>query len=331
MTAGYVDLDVTLRLPAAPDDEGEARLIDAAVAGQLTAMVVSVDGASVVDDVSARAMASLVARGRDAGVAVIPAIAPLRDGSLSDIALAEHALHDLGVEQRVWRLRAPIDDALLLRRVGDLAAARGAVVIVNGLDKSLSASAIAWESPLATRMGLPAMPEQAEAIGIARVVEIAQLTGATFHIAGVSTAAGALAIERAPSVTGSVHAASLLFDEGLHERLPYDTRTRKSPPVPLPSSKNALIDAVRRDVLMVSSGHRFVTKRERDVEFVHAQPGGTSLSSSGHMLRKVFGDAFIANSYAKSPAALLHMPAPELPTLGAITPDDLSILLEVSQ
>jgi dihydroorotase len=325
---GFVDLDVTLRLPGAPDDEAPAALARRARDGGVDVVVVGVDGAAPVDGVGLASAAAML-RAASPTLLLIPAVQPLVGGQLADLgSLRWHAAIGSTIRP-VWRLLAPVDDALLLRRVGELARAHDAVVIVPSMDGGLAAGGIAIEGPIATRLGIPAMPEAAEAIGVGRLVEVARLTGARFHVVGVFTAAGARLIEQAAGlVTGSVRAPHLLLDETALLASRYDTAVLRSPPLPTSASRAVLVDAVRRGVLMVGSGHTFVPRRERDLELNRATPGGTSLSSTARLLRPLLGNDVLTAAWRDAPRRLLGLPpvTTSIPADGVVE-DDLSALV----
>jgi len=326
--SGFVDLDVTLRLPGAPDDEAPAALARRARDGGVDIVVVGVDGAAPVDGVGLASTAAML-RAASPTPLLIPAVQPLVGGQLTDLgSLGWHAA--IGAPVRpVWRLLAPVDDALLLRRVGELARAHNAVVIVPSVDGSLAAGGIAIEGPIATRLGIPGMPEAAETVGIGRLIEMARLTGASFHVVGVFTAAGVRLIEQAAGlVTGSVRAPHLLLDETALLASRYDTAVLRSPPLPTSASRAVLVDAVRRGVLMVGSGHTFVPRRERDLELSRATPGGTSLSSTARLLRPLLGDNVLTAAWRDAPRRLLGLPPATAPIpADGVVDDDLSALV----
>ncbi len=329
-----IDLDVTWRSPPAPDDESAAALVDAARAGGIGVVVVGVAGP---DDVgAARAAAgALSGAGAKAGVVVVPAFSPSVGDGLADLyALAEVSVSVSAINagRVVWRMRRPTNDALLLRRLGDLARAHDAVVMVPALDAGLADDAVAFEGPVATRFGLKGMPEAAEAIGVARVLEIAALTGGRFHLTGLATARGVAMLEGGgvDVVTGSVNAVHLLLDDEAWARRPYDGRLLQRPPLPTAASRQALVDAVTRGVVMVASGHRAVRKRERDLEIGKASAGGTALRSAFHMLRERFGDDVVDVAARVAPARVLGVAVPPTESAGTVVDvdDDLRVLVK---
>jgi dihydroorotase len=315
---GFCDLGASLRFPRAPDEERIHDLILAARRGGVATVVVGVAGQAPVDN--ARFQAACAALAGQGGVRVVPAICPIHGGGLADVASIERPAAWAPVDGQgasawlvpdevrfIYRLPAPVDDAVLLRRVAETARARHALVITPSWDGALGAGAIAVEGAVATRLGLPAMPEAAEVIGLTRILAIARLTGARFHIAGVFTAEGAalLASSGNDRVTGSVFSSHLLLDETALLVRRYDTRFLRQPPLPTAASRHALIDAVKAGTLLVSSGHAHVPHRERDLEAVRATPGGTALASTARLLRPLLGDDVLVRAFGAGPARCL--------------------------
>ena len=334
----FIDLCATLRLPRAPDEEDARTLAAAARAGGFSVVVVSPRGQEAVDVDSLGALIRVLdVAAATSGVCLVPALAPLLGTELSDIVSMMKSL-PTGTP-RVLRLRAAVDDALLLSRIGAVAAAAGAVVVVPSFDASLMRGAVAVEGSTATRLGLPCVPEASEHIAISRIIEVTRLTGARFHIAGVFSARGAALIEGAAGdglVSGSVFASHLLVDDTALLALRYDTRLLMRPPVPTASSRAALLAAVKAGVLMVATGHHAVPKRERDLEMTRATPGLTSLASTGRLLSALLGRSELLRALSSGPAAVLGLPVtPQPAEANGNESDDLSRLVtlvaEVSQ
>jgi dihydroorotase len=322
--SGFVDLDAVLRLPGAPDDERPDELARAAQRGSVSVVVVGIDGQAPTDDVSLGAVAALL-RTASITTTLIPAVSPLEDGQLADLGSLRwrRALESVPTRP-VWRLREPVDDALLLRRIGELARAHDALVLVPSVDASLSAGAVAVEGVVATRLGLPALPEAAEAIALARLVEIARLTGGRFHVLGVWTGAGAAIIERSDGlVSGSVRPTHLLVDESALLQHRYQTQLLRWPPLPTASSREGLVQAVARGSLLIGSGHTAVPRRERELEMTRATPGGTALSSTARLLLPLFGADVLRAAWRDGPRRLLGLPAVDAPlSFSAAEADD---------
>jgi dihydroorotase len=348
-TPGFCDLGASLRFPRSPDEESIRDLVAAARAGGVGTVVVSVVGQAPVDNAGFQAACAAL-RGEH-GVRVIPAVCPVRGDGLADVVSIERPAAWLGRDSSssasstsgasswlipgearfVYRLAKPVDDTVLLRRVAETARARQALLIVPSFDGVLAQGAVAVEGPVATRLGLPGMPEAAEVVGISRILAVARLTGARIHIAGVFTADGAalLAQTAHERVTGSVFASHLLLDDTALLQHRYDTRFLQMPPLPTPSSREALLAAVKTGTLLVASGHSHVPRRERELEPVRATPGGTSLASTARLLLPLLGQEVLQRAFATGPTHCLGDEASrlqEVPEAVAqdVTDDDLA-------
>ncbi len=89
----------------------------------------------------------------------------------------------------------------MMLRVMQYAAMLGLPVIAHAEDAGLTGEAVATAGEMATRLGLPSAPAEAEALAIARDIALAEMAGAHLHIRQVTTAAG-LDLVRAAKARG---------------------------------------------------------------------------------------------------------------------------------
>ncbi|MFZ8472053.1 dihydroorotase, partial [Staphylococcus aureus] len=75
------------------------------------------------------------------------------------------------------------------------------VVVTHAEDAGITGSAVATAGEIATRLGLPSAPAEAEALAVARDIALAELTGARVHFRQVTTAR-ALDLVRAAKARG---------------------------------------------------------------------------------------------------------------------------------
>ena len=90
-----------------------------------------------------------------------------------------------------------IADALVMRRVLSYARNFDLLVVQHPEEPSLAGAGEVNEGEIATRLGLAAIPPAAEVIMIERDLRLVEITGARYHAAHLSTAAGVEAIRRA--------------------------------------------------------------------------------------------------------------------------------------
>jgi dihydroorotase len=309
---GLVDMHCHLRLPPRPDEQSERGLAAEAHVGGFRVVVVHITPA-IVDRISMTSAQQALQHHGIEGVTLLAAVDGIAGDELADIASAFGAAPPS--MPRVVRL-PPHKDTVLVRRVLETARACDALVIAEPLDVTMAEGAVAFEGPIATRLGLAAMPDAAESIAVATLTELVRVTGARVHFAGIATGRGLALVETALSegldVSASVHATHLLLDDTALLAHRYDTRLRLHPPLPRASDRSMLVEAVRRGIVTISTGHRWVPQRERDLEIDKATPGARMLMATLPALRTVFDDSVLQEALSLRPAALLGIvpPAP---------------------
>ena len=84
--------------------------------------------------------------------------------------------------------RHPLANNLVQRRAMDYAAGQQALVVIQPIDPDLLGNGCANEGAIATRMGLPSIPEAAETAALAKDIELVAQTGARTHFGQLSCA-----------------------------------------------------------------------------------------------------------------------------------------------
>ena len=84
-----------------------------------------------------------------------------------------------------------------MRRTLDYAKDFDALIVHSTEDPELAGSGVMNEGEVSSRLGLPGIPASAEIIMLKRDVELAELTGARYHAAQISTAASLGVVRRA--------------------------------------------------------------------------------------------------------------------------------------
>ncbi|MEY4055763.1 MAG: hypothetical protein RL519_1098, partial [Pseudomonadota bacterium] len=130
---------------------------------------------------------------------VHPLAAATKD--LAGTELAELALMRDAGARAVSTGRRWIADSGVMHRLLSYCAMLELVVVTHAEDAGLAGTAVATAGEMATRLGLPSAPAEAEALAVARDIALAELTGARLHFRQVTTAA-ALALVRAAKARG---------------------------------------------------------------------------------------------------------------------------------
>lgn len=246
---------------------------------------------------------------------VHPLAAATKD--LAGAELAELALMRDAGARAVSTGRRWIGDSGVMHRLLSYCAMLGLVVVTHAEDAGLTGSAVATAGEMATRLGLPSAPAEAEALAVARDIALAELTGARLHLRQVTTAT-ALNLVRAAkargvAVTAGVTPAhALLSDVAVGD---FRTFTRLSPPLRAESDRQAVLAALADGTIdVMSSGHDPRGPEDKRLPFADAEPGmagaETLLPLTLGLVRDgVFDTARAFALLAGNPAALLGVNA----------------------
>lgn len=175
-----------------------------------------------------------------------------------------------------------VTDAAVMRRAMEYARTFDLPVIQHAEDHTLTQGALMHEGPLATRMGLKGWPRVAEDSIVARDVMLAELTGARYHVAHVSSRGSVALIREAKSrglrVTAEVTPHHLLLtDEAV---IGYRTVCKVNPPLREPEDRDALIAALADGTIdCVATDHAPHTMAEKECEFAAAPFGMIGLET----------------------------------------------------
>jgi len=236
---------------------------------------------------------------------------------LNGSELAELALMRDAGGRGVSTGRQWIADSGLMLRLLQYAAMLDLVVVAHAEDSNLVGEAAATAGEMATRLGLPSAPAEAEALAIARDIALAEMAGARLHFRQVTTAAGfelvRAAKSRGVSVTcGITPAHFMLSDLATAE---FRTFARLSPPLRAEADRQAAIAAIGEGVVdVIASGHDPRGPEDKRLPFSDAEPGmagaETLLAMTMNLVRdEVIDTARAFTLLATNPAGLLGVNA----------------------
>ncbi|MFO7308283.1 MAG: dihydroorotase [Pseudomonadota bacterium] len=328
LAPGLVDMRAFVGEPGAEHRETLKTASEAAAAGGVTTVVCMPDTDPVVDEPSI--VDFLLRRARDTAIVNIHPAAALTKG-LEGREMTEFGLlMEAGAVAFTDGARS-VTNAQVMRRALTYARDFGALILHHTEDPDLVGSGVMNEGELATRLGLPGVPREAEIIMLERDLRLVQLTGARYHAAMVSCATSVALIERAKAeglpVTCGVSINNLTLNET--DIGDYRTFLKLSPPLRSEEDRLAVVDALARGVIdVVVSDHNPQDVETKRLPFAEAADGAVGLEtmlSAG--LRLVHaGHISLAGLFAamaSRPAALLGLPAGRL-AVGA--PADLILL-----
>lgn len=276
---GLVDARVFIGEPGAEHRETIASASRAAAAGGVTSIIMMPDTQPVIDDVALVEFVLRTAR-ETASVNVFPAAAITKE--LAGRELSEFGLlRDAGAAA-LTDGRHTIASALTMRRALTYARDMDLVVCHSTQDPELASSGVMNEGLLASWLGLPGIPREAEAMPLSRDLMLAALTGGHYHAAEISTAMSAAAIGRAKQEGHSVTAGVSINHLSLNENDVGEYRTffRLSPPLRAEEDRLAMVEALRDGTLdMIVSSHDPQDVDTKRLPFAEAAAGAIGLET----------------------------------------------------
>jgi dihydroorotase len=277
---GFIDLHTHLREPGAEYKETIASGAAAAVAGGWTS-VCAMPNTDPVNDSPAvtRFVIEQAQRAQLANVFPIGSITKGCGGKeLSEMGEMKNAgivaVSDDG---------HPVPNAGMMRRAMEYARGFNLTVVDHCQDVSLTAGGVMHEGRWSLILGLRGMPAAAEDVHVIRDCVLAKLTGASVHIAHVSTSGALDAVRRAKEMGLPVTCEVAphhwtLTDEALAE---YDTNTKMSPPLRSQNHVAALLEGLRDGTVdAIATDHAPHHADEKDLEFDQAPFGITGLETA---------------------------------------------------
>lgn len=294
---GFVDLHCHLREPGFEDRETVASGTRAAAAGGFTT-VCAMPNVRPTTDTGSDVEALLTIARRDAVVRVLPigTVTKRQEGQeLSEMAdMAAAGAVAFSDDGRMVRT------ASLMRRALEYSLLVGRPISDHCEDPDLVAGGVMNEGPLATRLGLPGVPREAEEVAVARDLALARLTGGRLHLAHLSTRCAVdqlwRARERGARVTAEVTPHHLLLTEAsvagdARGGPPYDTSARVNPPLRTAEDAESLVEALRQGMVDCiatdHAPHRWVDKA---CEFEDAAPGISGIETAFGLLMRLVHD-----------------------------------------
>ena len=195
----------------------------------------------------------------------------LEGNEIAEIALMREAGAKAVSTGRAW-----IADSGTMLRLLRYCAMLGMVVVTHAEDGGITGPAVATASEMATRLGLPSAPAEAEALAVARDIALAEMAGARLHIRQVTTKA-ALDLVRAAKTRGVAVTAGvtpahfMLSDNALAG---FRTFLRLSPPLRSEADRRAVIAAIADGTIdVIASGHDPRGPEDKRLPFADAEPG----------------------------------------------------------
>ena len=269
---GFIDLHAHLREPGQESSETIETGTRAAARGGFTA-VCSMPNTKPVND-NASVTRFVLDRAKATGAVRVWPIGAASLGSQGQAISEIAAMKEAGIVA-VSDDGKPIATAKLARQVMDYCRSLDLPVIEHAEDVSLAVGAVMREGVTSTRLGLLGMPAAAEAVCVARDVQLAELTGARLHVAHLSAKASLEQVRSAKSrglrVTCEVtpHHFTLIDED-----VSYDSRFKMNPPLAAREDRAALLEGLADGTVdAIATDHAPHEPALKDVEFDRAPFG----------------------------------------------------------
>ena len=178
--------------------------------------------------------------------------------------------------------KQPLASNLVQRRAMDYAAGEGALVIIQPLDHDLLGDGCAHEGAIATRLGLPAIPEAAETAALARDIVLVEQTGVRTHFGQLSCARSVEMLRRAKDKGLPISADCAIHQLFLtdHDIGDFNSNVLTIPPLRSQYDRDALREAVAEGIIdCLCSDHQPHEVDAKLKPFPSAQPGISGLDT----------------------------------------------------
>ena len=314
---GLLDLCARLREPGEEHKASIASETRAAASGGITRMVCPPDTFPVIDT---PAMARMIQdRAAACGFTRVHPLGALTTDlggqRLADMAL----LMDAGCVGLSNGVQA-VENTLVMRRAMQYASTYGLPVFVSPRDPWLQGNGVVHEGAVSTRLGLPAIPEAAETVGVARDLALIETSGARAHFDLLSSARAvemiAEAKRRGLPVTAGVAIHHLHWNE--QHIGAFDTRYKVFPPLRTERDQLALIHGVSEGAIgVICSDHQPQGTDAKLAPFAEADPGISGVDTLLAMTLKLVHQGQLPLSTAiaaltTNPAAIIGIDAGHL-------------------
>lgn len=310
---GLIDMHVHLREPGFEYKESIETGCRAAVHGGITSVCAMPNTRPVNDN--RQVTEFMIQKAREAGYAKVYPAASISLGSKGQ-ALAEYGeLKDAGAVA-LTDDGLPVDNAQMMRRALEYAKTFDLPIISHCEDMALVAGGCMNEGVVATRLGLPGIPNLSESIMVARDIGLCEITESRLHIAHVSTEESVAVIREAKKRGIRVTAETAphyftLTDEAVKD---YDTHAKMNPPLRSEKDRQAIREGLADGTLdVIATDHAPHSPLEKQVEFIQAANGIIGLETSLPLSLALVYEGVLTLSdmlakMTKNPASILGIP-----------------------
>jgi len=314
LAPGLIDMLVFSGEPGHEHRETLATSSRAAAAGGVTTIICMPNTDPVIDDVAL--VDFILRRARDtAEVNVHPMAAMTKD-------LKSEEMTEIGLLRDAGAIaftngKTSLTNAKMMRNVLAYAKDFGALIIHHLEEPSLAEGGVMNEGEVATRLGLPGIPRDAETIVLERDVRLAALTGGRYHASQISCRASLDIIRNAKSrglpVTCGVSINHLTLNE--NDIGHYRTFFKMRPPLRSEDDRSAMVEGIADgDIDVIVSAHDPQDADGKRRPFAEAADGAIGLETLLSAALRLYHDGSVdlvtlLKALTANPASLLRLPS----------------------
>ncbi len=240
---GFIDMHVHLREPGFEHAETIETGARAAAAGGFTSICCMPNTLPVNDN--ATVTSYIIERARKFAVTNVFPIGAITKNSAGEELSAIGSMKAAGVVA-ISDDGRPVMNERVMRRAMEFARSFDLPVIDHCEDLNLSAGGDMHEGYESVRLGLRGIPASSEDVMVARDILLAQLTGARFHVAHISTrnSMGMVAYAKQHGLPVTCEATPHHFALTDAQMRPYDSNFKMKPPLRTACDTGAVVDGI---------------------------------------------------------------------------------------
>ena len=312
---GFVDMHVHLREPGFEYAETIETGAHAAAAGGFTSICAMPNTSPINDNATVTSYIIERAR-RHAAVRVYP-IGAITKNSAGEELAAIGSMKQAGIVA-ISDDGRPVMNARLMRRAMEFAHSLGLPVIDHCEDLNLSAGGDMHEGAQSVRLGLRGIPGCSEDVMVARDILLAEVTGAKYHVAHISThhSVQMVAFAKTRGLPVTCEATPHHFALSDSDLQPYDSNYKMKPPLRASCDAQAVANGIASGTVdAIATDHAPHPGSEKMQEFERCPFGIIGLETAiGLTLRDLVHTERISLSrmvhlFSTGPARILNLKA----------------------
>jgi dihydroorotase len=316
---GFIDLSTRLREPGQSRKATFKSETFAAASAGITGLCLQPDTIPVIDTPAvAELIRELAEKAEYRKIYPIAALTQRLEGAELSSMLA---LKNAGCIA-VGNASQPVRNLLVFRRAMEYAASHDLLLMFRPNDYCLSNNGCAHEGAVATRYGLPGIPEEAETIALAQCLELVELTGCRVHFGQLSCQRSVIKIQQAKQDGLNISADVAMHQLHLTEDdiIPFDSAYHVLPPFRTKADRQSLRQGLASGVInSLCSDHQPHDIDAKLGAFPETESGISALETLLPLLLKLVEERVLSLEQAiacltANPAEILRLNS------GALTP-----------